>query len=718
MTNIAKLIEKGDVCGLVGALQERGWKVRRHAATALGEIDDLRAVEPLIAALGDGDGDVRSSVAVALGKIGDPRTVIALEKATNDSDYAVRDKAKEALGAIKVSDAYKDYLKEQALAKSYKESSALVSFVESEILELKSSGMKAREAEVLLERAKTRLNENDFEQAKELANRANRAMNKVKRSRRGENRVKKLTNREDDRKAEYDIAFKSISEAERILNKTKAGSFVVSDELLTKSKQAYTNGDFKRAERLAEKQKSLTLLLKEAYEEASTFILPIELETTKLKSSGVEVHEAEMLLKQAKTRLNENDFEQAKELANRAKKVANERKAKYDLAVKQISETEEIVSRVGAEGVVISDDLLTESKRAFGGGDYEIAIKSVEEQKKLVINREIRHKEAMQHIKSAEPAIEKVEELGCEISSALGLLKEANSAFDIGNYEEAIKHAKQGQDTVKRIQEESKPEITIKFPEETFKPNTWKRIEITITNTGSIHAKNIKIKPSSDIEFRRIPTIPQIDANETKTMTIGMKPTVMGDVPIDVKITFTDALDREYTASEEMWLPVAESMPMSESISINEFSTRQGQSEYKYQVALSFAGEDRKYAKGLAGLLKNKNISFFYDKYEQADLWGKDLYQHLQSVYRDKAQYCVVFLSHAYAQKLWTRHELESAQARAFREHKEYILPVKIDDIEIPGINETIGYIDLKSTSLEEIVDMLVKKLSSQNLEE
>ena len=299
----------------------------------------------------------------------------------------------------------------------------------------------------------------------------------------------------------------------------------------------------------------------------------------------------------------------------------------------------------------------------------------------------------------AVPALEKaindyVEEVRRRVGATLAEIKSSNA------YKEYLK----------------KPEITLKFPEETFKPNTWKRIEITIKNTGSMHAKKIKIKTSSDIEFRRIPTIPQIDANETKTMIIGMKPTVTGDVPLDIAITFKDAFDREYTASEEIWLLVAESRSMSESISINEFSPRQGQSEYKYQVALSFAGEDRKYAERLAGLLKNENISIFYDKYEQADLWGKDLYQHLQSVYRDKAQFCVVFLSKAYAQKLWTRHELESAQARAFREHREYILPIKIDDTGIPGINETIGYIDLKSTSLEEIADMLVKKLSSQNL--
>jgi small GTP-binding protein len=135
--------------------------------------------------------------------------------------------------------------------------------------------------------------------------------------------------------------------------------------------------------------------------------------------------------------------------------------------------------------------------------------------------------------------------------------------------------------------------------------------------------------------------------------------------------------------------------------------------KYKYQVALSFAGEDRAHAEKLAKLLKERDISFFYDSYEQAKLWGVDLYQHSQSVYRDKAQYCVVFLSQAYAQKLWTRHELKQAQARAFRENKEYILPVRIDKTEIPGINETIGYIDLNSTTMEKIAELLVEKLSS-----
>jgi TIR domain-containing protein len=132
---------------------------------------------------------------------------------------------------------------------------------------------------------------------------------------------------------------------------------------------------------------------------------------------------------------------------------------------------------------------------------------------------------------------------------------------------------------------------------------------------------------------------------------------------------------------------------------------------FQYQVALSFAGEDRMYAEQLAEILKSRNIDVFYDKYEQAELWGKNLYQHLQKIYRDKAKYCVIFISEAYARKLWTKHELEQAQARAFQENEEYILPIKIDDTKLPGGNPTTGYVDLRKQSIEMIADLLFQKL-------
>ena len=139
--------------------------------------------------------------------------------------------------------------------------------------------------------------------------------------------------------------------------------------------------------------------------------------------------------------------------------------------------------------------------------------------------------------------------------------------------------------------------------------------------------------------------------------------------------------------------------------------------EKKYDVALSFAGEDRKYAEELAELLESGGHSFFYDKYGQAQLWGKDLYQHLSSVYKDQALYCVIFLSKHYARKLWTKFELQNAQARAFEEHQEYILPVRLDDTEIPGILTTVAYLDSRSMSIYEIYQALVEKLQDHTFQ-
>jgi hypothetical protein len=107
----------------------------------------------------------------------------------------------------------------------------------------------------------------------------------------------------------------------------------------------------------------------------------------------------------------------------------------------------------------------------------------------------------------------------------------------------------------------------------------------------------------------------------------------------------------------------------------------------KYHVALSFAGEDREYVERVATRLTHFGVKVFYDKFEETKLWGKDLYIYLSDVYQNQAIYTVMFISEAYNKKLWTNHERTSAQARAFSESKEYILPAFFDEaVEVPGV--------------------------------
>jgi hypothetical protein len=46
---------------------------------------------------------------------------------------------------------------------------------------------------------------------------------------------------------------------------------------------------------------------------------------------------------------------------------------------------------------------------------------------------------------------------------------------------------------------------------------------------------------------------------------------------------------------------------------------------YEYDIAISYAGEDRSYAEALANVLRTRGVHVFYDKYEKAILWGQDL---------------------------------------------------------------------------------------------
>lgn len=135
------------------------------------------------------------------------------------------------------------------------------------------------------------------------------------------------------------------------------------------------------------------------------------------------------------------------------------------------------------------------------------------------------------------------------------------------------------------------------------------------------------------------------------------------------------------------------------------------QTTTKYDIAISFAGEDREVAESIAEKLKSQGINVFYDSYEKATLWGKDLYVHLNDVYKNKAKFCLMIISEKYRDKQWTNHERKAAQARAFSQNKEYILPLKLDDTEIPGLNETIGYVDYRQSNSEEVVDLLNDKL-------
>jgi hypothetical protein len=132
---------------------------------------------------------------------------------------------------------------------------------------------------------------------------------------------------------------------------------------------------------------------------------------------------------------------------------------------------------------------------------------------------------------------------------------------------------------------------------------------------------------------------------------------------------------------------------------------------FEYDVAISFAGEQRAEAEAIADCLKRAGVKVFYDGYEQANLWGKDLYEHLSEIYQKKARYCLMLVSVAYGRKVWPTHERRNAQARALSQKGEYILPVRFDGTEIPGLPSTVGYLRFEDHGVQGICTHLLQKL-------
>lgn len=133
---------------------------------------------------------------------------------------------------------------------------------------------------------------------------------------------------------------------------------------------------------------------------------------------------------------------------------------------------------------------------------------------------------------------------------------------------------------------------------------------------------------------------------------------------------------------------------------------------FDYDVALSFSGSDRGYVELMADQLRSNGMRVFYDKAEQANLWGRNLQIHFGELYRLRARYCVVFVSENYVKSAWTKLGLEAALAREFERGDTYVLPIRLDDTQLREILPTRGYVDARRESVESIVDIVKRKLA------
>jgi hypothetical protein len=130
-----------------------------------------------------------------------------------------------------------------------------------------------------------------------------------------------------------------------------------------------------------------------------------------------------------------------------------------------------------------------------------------------------------------------------------------------------------------------------------------------------------------------------------------------------------------------------------------------------YEVVLSFAGEQRAYVEQVAQSLVAAGVRIFYDNYEVANIWGKNLIEHFTQVYGGTSRYCVMFISADYVAKIWPSHERRSTFDAAISRRTEYILPVRFDGTEVPGLLHSIHYVRADVYTPAQLAFLILQKL-------
>ena len=132
---------------------------------------------------------------------------------------------------------------------------------------------------------------------------------------------------------------------------------------------------------------------------------------------------------------------------------------------------------------------------------------------------------------------------------------------------------------------------------------------------------------------------------------------------------------------------------------------------YTFDFAISFSHECREQARKLAELLEEQGAIVFYDHSFLEHLLGKRLNDELAWVFGGATRYFVPFVSAGYSTRPWPQYEWSIGKLEAERREEEFILPLRVDDSLLLGLLDTVCYLDLRVIGLEEVADLLIRKL-------
>ena len=137
--------------------------------------------------------------------------------------------------------------------------------------------------------------------------------------------------------------------------------------------------------------------------------------------------------------------------------------------------------------------------------------------------------------------------------------------------------------------------------------------------------------------------------------------------------------------------------------------------EKSYDIAVSFAGEDRPYVAAVVDAAKARGLAVFYDADKGNEWWGRSVIREQRRVYGSQTRFFVPFISTAYLAKPFPMDEFEAAMMTAVKQGDDYVLPIFIGNVEVPPdlLHPQTRYLRAEDHTPDQMADQLAQKYAA-----
>lgn len=129
--------------------------------------------------------------------------------------------------------------------------------------------------------------------------------------------------------------------------------------------------------------------------------------------------------------------------------------------------------------------------------------------------------------------------------------------------------------------------------------------------------------------------------------------------------------------------------------------------EKKYDVALSYAGEQVAFVSRVSKLLEAEGLTVFFAPKREEEFAAEDMIVRFYQIYRYESRYVASFVTKDYLKKDITMHEASTAMLRAREEGHNCLIPIYFEGARLEHLDPDIHYICADGLLAVEVADKI-----------